>query len=335
MSENKLPLAIISHQLPESWLGKLKGHCQILVGKDPAAGGGLAEELENKLGKVEGLLTLLTVPVSDSLLDKAPGLRVVSNMAVGVDNINVQACTRRGIPVGHTPGVLTESTADLTMALLLAAARLIPQSSLDAREGRWTTWLPTGWLGADLDGANLGIVGLGKIGSAVARRAAAFGLNVLYANPSANTEIESSLGATHLPLEELLSRSDFVSLHVPLSGKTRWLMDGDRFRMMKKTAILINTSRGPVVDQQALFRALDEGWIAAAGLDVTDPEPLPPDNPLYSLENCLIVPHIGSATRNTRRRMAELACDNLLAGLEGRPLPHCANPEVSKWQPMK
>jgi len=328
MIDNSLPLAIISHQLPDTWLVRLKGRCRILVGTFQAEGGGLANEPAAELEQAEGLFTLLTVPVNDDLLDKAPGLRVVSNMAVGVDNVDLAACSRRGIPVGHTPGVLTESTADLTMALLLATARQLPQASMDAKEGKWTTWLPTGWLGADLDGATLGIVGMGKIGSAVARRAAAFGLKILYANPTKIPDIDAALGAIHTPLDKVLGRSDFVSLHVPLSDGTRGLMDENRLRMMKKSAILINTSRGPVVDQRALFKALDSGWIAAAGLDVTDPEPLPPDDPLYTLENCLILPHIGSATRNTRKSMAELACNNLLAGLDGRPLPHCANPEV-------
>ena len=334
MTVNDLPLAIISHQLPETWLTRLKGRCRTLVGRDPAEGGGLARELDADLAQAEGLFSLLTVGVNEELLDKTPRLRVVSNMAVGVDNVDLAACTRRGIPVGHTPGVLTESTADLTMALLLAAARQLPQASRDARDGKWTSWLPTGWLGADLDGATLGIVGMGKIGSAVAKRSAAFGLKILYANPTKIPEVDATFGAIHTPLDKLLGSSDFVSLHVPMSDNTRGLMDENNLRMMKKSAILINTSRGPVVDQRALFKALDRGWIAAAALDVTDPEPLPPDNPLYALGNCLILPHIGSATRNTRRKMAELACENLLAGLEGRPLPHCANPEVSNMQRM-
>ena len=186
MSQDKKPLVIISHQLPETWLAKLQSHCRIVVGGDPAENSGLTTELEGELRKAEGLLTLLTVPVGERTLERAPRLRVVSNMAVGVDNIDLSACTNRGIAVGHTPGVLTESTADLTMALLLATARLIPQASRDAREGRWSTWVPTGWLGADLDGATLGIVGLGKIGSAVAERAASFGLQILYASPARN-----------------------------------------------------------------------------------------------------------------------------------------------------
>lgn len=271
---------------------------------------------------------MLTVPVNDVLLDRAPGLKVVSNMAVGVDNIDLAACTTRGIPVGHTPGVLTEGTADITMALLLAVARRLPEASLDARSGRWTTWQPTGWLGADLHGATLGIVGLGKIGQAVAKRAKGFGMNLVYTNRSPKPEAENALGATRLPLKRLLAESDFVSLHVPLSEDTRGIIGEDELRLMKKSAILINTARGPVVDAEALLEALTEGWIAAAGLDVTDPEPLPAGHPLYELENCLVVPHIGSATHKTRRRMAELACDNLLAGLAGERLVHCANPDV-------
>jgi lactate dehydrogenase-like 2-hydroxyacid dehydrogenase len=249
-------------------------------------------------------------------------------MAVGVDNIDLAACTRRGVPVGHTPGVLTEATADLTMALLLAAARRLPESSRDAREGRWTTWSPTGWLGADLQGATLGIVGMGKIGQAVAAWARGFGLRILYADRHARPEAEESLGANRVELADLLQHGDFVSLHVPLTSETRHFINEKTLRAMKRTALLVNTARGGVVDTAALVRALSEGWIGGAALDVTDPEPLAPSHPLYSFPNCLIVPHIGSATVGARRRMAELACENLLAGLEGRPLLHCANPEV-------
>lgn len=325
MIESELPLVVISHRLPEEWLGSLRGRCRLIVGPDAAEESGLAASLEEELGQVEGLFTLLTVPVNEGLLQMAPKLRVVSNMAVGVDNVDLAACTRRGIPVGYTPGVLTESTADLTMALLLAVARRVTESSRDARDGKWTTWLPTGWLGADLDQATLGIIGMGKIGSAVARRARGFGLKLVYASRSPNKTVERELGAEKLSLDKLLEQSDFVSLHVPLTQETRGLMDETCLGQMKETSILINTSRGPVVEPEILYRALSEGWIAAAGLDVTDPEPLPSDHPLYGLKNCLILPHIGSATRNTRRRMAELACENLLAGLEGRPLVHLAN----------
>jgi glyoxylate reductase len=323
---NDLPLVILTHDLPKDWISLLEGRCRLVSG--PGDTGGLDPGLQAFFPEVEGLFTLLTDRVDEALLLRTPHLRVVSNMAVGFDNIEVEACTRRSIPVGNTPGVLTEGTADLTMALLLAAARRLPEASQDAREGRWQTWTPTGWLGADLSGAKLGIVGLGKIGKAVARRALGFGLRIFYHEPQPVTP-EPELEAVYLPLDELLSQCDFICLHVPLTGQTRGLIGLDALRLMKPTAILVNTSRGPVVETEALYRALKESWIAAAALDVTDPEPLPPDHPLYSLSNCLIVPHIASATYNTRRNMAEIACRNLLAGLEGKPLPHCVNPEVN------
>lgn len=326
MNDENLPLVLITHTLPEGWLASLEGRCRMLTG--PVDATRLAPELEARLEEAEGLYTLLTIPVTEALLEQAPRLRVVSNMAVGVDNIDLAACTRRGIPVGNTPGVLTEGTADLAMALLLAVARRLPQASLDARQGRWTTWSPTGWLGADLHGATLGIVGLGKIGQAVARRAQGFGMRLVYTDPDCPAEVGAELGAACLPLDKLLAQSDFVSLHTPLTEATRGLIGEAALRRMKPTAILINTSRGPVVDMLALYRALSEGWIAAAGLDVTSPEPLPPDHLLYTLPNSLILPHIGSATYDTRRRMAERACENLLAGLAGERLPFCANPEV-------
>jgi glyoxylate reductase len=323
---DELPLILITHTLPDGWLDPLEGKVRRRVGPRDATH--LDPDLEAHLGEAEGLFTLLTIPVTEELLDRTPRLRVVSNMAVGVDNIDLEACTRRGIPVGNTPGVLTDGTADLAFALLLAIARRLPEASRDAREGHWTTWSPTGWLGADLSGATLGIVGLGKIGSAVAERAKGFGLKIVYTDTSQHPQIEARLGAQRLDLESLLRESDFVSLHVPLTEATHGLIDAAALRSMKPAAILINTSRGPVVNTEALTLALQEGWIRAAALDVTDPEPLPPDHRLYELENCLIAPHIGSATQNTRRRMAERACHNLLAGLAGERLPYCANPEV-------
>lgn len=315
----RLPLVLLSDPLPPEWIAMLEGRVELLVG--PPGPGFSAEQLA-RLGEAEGILCLLTTRVDEDLLTRAPRLRVVSNMAVGVDNIDLAACARRGIPVGNTPDVLTEATADLTLALLLAAARRLPEAAADARAGRWTTWNPTGWLGADLGGATLGIVGMGKIGRAVARRAHGFGLCLLYADPAPQPDIESTFGARRVPLEELLRASDFVSLHCPLTAETRGLLNAERLALMKPSAILVNAARGPVVDTSALVHALRAGVIAAAALDVTDPEPLPPDHPLYALPNCLILPHIGSATRGTRRRMAEIACRNLLAGLRGKPLPH-------------
>lgn len=322
------PVVLVTRGLPEGWLDRLGDRCELVIG--PAERPGWDPQVRARLRDAEGIFCLLTERVDEGVLAQAPRLRVVSNMAVGVDNIDVDACTRRGIPVGHTPHVLTEATADLTMALLLAAARRLPAAMADVLAGRWTTWSPTGWLGADLHGATLGIVGLGAIGSAVARRARAFGLRILYSGPSRKPAAEAELDATWCAFPELLRESDFVSLHVPLSDATRGLVDASALASMKRTAILINTARGPIVDQVALRRALEAGTIAGAALDVTDPEPLPPDDPLLCAPNLVVLPHIGSATWGTRRRMAELACDNLLAGLEGRSLPHCVNPQAQK-----
>jgi glyoxylate reductase len=322
MPENNLPIVLISHTLPKDWISLLEDKCEIFVG--PYDASELAPFLIDLLPRVEGLFTLLTIPVTESIVKNSPKLRVVSNMAVGVDNIDVNACTVRKIPVGNTPGVLTESTADLTMSLLLSLARNIPQASQDAKEGRWKTWSPAGWLGIELSVSTLGIIGMGKIGKAVARRAKGFGMKILFTDPN----VIHVKDATQVPLNELLKKSDFISLHAPLTEDTRGIINHDSFSLLKPTAILINAARGPLVDTPALLNALQNHRLAAAALDVTDPEPLPPTHPLYKLPNCLIVPHIGSATQYTRRMMAELACMNLLAGLQGERLPHCVNPEV-------
>jgi lactate dehydrogenase-like 2-hydroxyacid dehydrogenase len=321
-----LPLVLLTHPLPPEWINSLQGRVRLLVG--PAEPAGIAPHLLEQIGEAEGLFCLLPDRVDQAILDAAPRLRVVSNMAVGFDNIDTSACTRRGIPVGNTPGVLTDATADITMALLLSAARLLPKAAMDARDGFWRTWSPTGWLGADLRDATLGIVGMGKIGKAVAQRAHGFGVKIVYSDHKHLPEASLSYGEQYRSLDDLLNESDFVSLHCPLTVQTRGMMDENAFKKMKRSAILVNTARGPIVNNEALIRALREGWIAGAALDVTDPEPLPPDHPLYDLPNCLIVPHIGSATHGTRRRMAEMACENLLAGLEGDRLPNSVNPEI-------
>lgn len=326
MNNSNLPLVLITHSLPNSWLDRLEGRCRIIEG--PPEANQLSPNLLENLGQAEGLFSLLTIPVNEDLLSLVPKLKVVSNMAVGYDNIDIQACTKRGIPVGNTPGVLTNGTADLTMAILLAAARRLIEANLDARQGRWQTWSPTGWLGKDLQGSTLGIVGMGQIGKAVAERAVGFGLQILFTDPNPQPNLTEKLGARQVPLENLLAESDFVSMHVPLTPSTRKLINEDTLKSMKNTSILVNTSRGGVVDQDALLLALNEGWISGAALDVTEPEPLPPDHEFFNLPNCLIVPHIGSATWHTRRMMAERACLNLIAGLEGKPLPYCVNPEV-------
>jgi lactate dehydrogenase-like 2-hydroxyacid dehydrogenase len=272
---------------------------------------------------VDGLLSLLTDRVDDELLDAAgPSLRVVSNFAVGYDNIDVPACTRRGVAVGNTPGVLTETTADLAFALLMAVARRLPEGRDYVRDDRWRTWGPMLLLGKDLHGGTLGLVGFGRIGREMARRAIGFGMRTLYHDLSrAEPEVERSLNATHVPLDELLAEADFVSLHTVLSAETRHLIDAAALARMKPGAILINTSRGPVVDHDALVEALRSGHLFGAGLDVTDPEPLRADHPLVRLPNCLVVPHIASASERTRDRMAIKAARNLLAGLRGEPLP--------------
>jgi glyoxylate reductase len=326
MDNSSLPLVLVSHSLPAGWLNLLENRCQVISGPEDAEQ--LSAELENSLPKAEGLLTLLTIQVNEDLLSMAPHLKVVSNMAVGFDNVDVAACTSRGIPVGNTPGVLTDGTADLTMAIMLAAARRLFEANLDARQGKWKTWSPTGWLGKDLCGAALGIVGMGKIGTAVTQRAAGFGMKIIFSDPHPNQEIADKYQAKQVPLDILLQDSDFVTLHVPLTEQTHHMIDENALRRMKPTALLVNTSRGPIVDSSALIKALEGNWIAGAALDVTDPEPLPPDHRLYELPNCLIVPHIGSATWNTRCQMAERACQNLIAGLEGKRLPFCVNPEV-------
>ena len=287
------------------------------------------EVLREKARDKDGLLVLLTDPVDERLLAEAPSLKVVSNYAVGFDNVDVAACTARGIPVGNTPDVLTETTADLTFALLMAAARRIVEGVEVSRRGAFKAWSPTLLLGQDVHGATLGIVGMGRIGRAVAKRATGFGMKVLFTAGSTPPAVEIN-GARQTDFETLIAASDFVSLHVPLTEETRGLIDRTVFDQMKPSAILINTARGPVVDQDALLDALTTHTIAAAALDVTTPEPLPSGHPLFALDNCLIVPHLGSASFATRSKMAEMAVDNLLAGLAGRPLPHCVNKEVRK-----
>ena len=266
--------------------------------------------LRERAARVDGLLALLTDRIDGALIESCPDLRVISNYAVGSDNVDLDAAAARGIPVGITPDVLTEATADLAFAGLLAAARRLPEALAAVREGRWQTWEPDWLLGHDVHGATLGIVGYGRIGQAVARRAEGFSMRIL-ATP-------------RVPLDELLAESDAVTLHVPLTSETRHLIDADALARMKPTAILVNTARGGVVDQQALARALHRREIAGAALDVTDPEPLPPDHPLLDAPNLLVLPHIGSATHTARERMADLAVDNLLTGLAGNPMPHAA-----------
>jgi len=272
-------------------------------------------ELMARAPELEGLLSLLTDPIDAELIDAAPKLRAISNYAVGVDNVDVEAAAARGIPVGNTPDVLTDSTADLAIALMLAAGRRLAEGEAFVRAGEWRTWEPGLMLGRDLHGATVGIVGYGRIGQAVGRRLEGFGCEVLTSRRSDD-------------LGDLLERSDFVTLHTPLTPETRGLIGDAALRRMKPTAYLVNTARGSIVDTDALARALHAGELAGAALDVTDPEPLPGDHPLLRAPNLLVVPHVGSATVATRERMADMAVDNLLAGLAGEPMPNSVTPRA-------
>ncbi len=282
------------------------------------------QELLDHVRSAEGLLSLLTETIDAEIMDTAAGLKVISNCAVGVDNVDVAAATSRGIPVGNTPDVLTDATADLAFALLLAAARNIVAGDQYVRAGNWKTWNMQLLLGGDLVGATLGIIGLGRIGKALAKRALGFDLKVIYYDPS----VRGGFDAKPVDLDVLLGESDFISLHVPLTAETRHMINALALSRMKPNAVLVNTSRGPIVDHQALYEALQTRRISAAGLDVTEPEPLNADSPLLGLDNCIILPHLGSASRRTRDQMAVLAAQNLIAGLMGERLPHCVNPQV-------
>ena len=284
------------------------------------------KQLLEKVRGVDGLLCLLTEKMDAELMDAAgPQLRVISSMSVGVDHVDVAAATARGIPIGNTPGVLTDATADMAFALLFASARRVVEGEKYIRAGLWKTWHPQLLLGADFVGATLGIVGFGRIGRAVAKRAQGFDMRVIFHDPTA----EPVYGANPVDLDTLLHESDFVSLHVPLTQNTKHLVNAGFLAKMKPNAILVNTARGGVVDQAALYDALRSKRIFAA-LDVTDPEPLPMDSPLLELENCLIVPHLGSASHRSRDMMSLLAAQNLIAGLQRERLPNCVNPEVYK-----
>lgn len=275
--------------------------------------------LAAKLAASDAALTMVVDAITPEMLDGAPNLRVLANMAVGYDNLNPAEAIRRGIAVTNTPGVLAETTADMAWALLMAGARNVVASERDTRAGGWTTWSPTAFLGQDVFGATLGIIGLGEIGEAMARRARGFDMRILYTSRTRKPEAESRLGLEFVSLDDLLRQSDFVSLHTPLSPETRYLIAARELSLMKPTALLVNTARGGVVDQDALIAALRAGSIGGAALDVTDPEPLPLDNPLYSFPNVVITPHIASASLATRSKMAEMAAANIIAVLAGRP----------------
>ncbi|MCZ6463499.1 MAG: D-glycerate dehydrogenase [Proteobacteria bacterium] len=316
------PRVFVTRSLPGDGLSRLAAatRCRIWPGSAPPT----PEALAREAGDCEGLLCLLTDRIDEALLAVAPRLRVISSCSVGVDHIDLEAATARGIPIGFTPGVLVETTADLAFALLLAAARRVVEGDRFVRGGQWTPdrrWEPDLLLGRDLHGATLGLVGLGTIGRAVARRASGFGMRILGWTRSGRAVD----GVESAELDRVLAESDFVSVHLAYTPETRNLLDARALGLMKPGAILVNTARGGIVDESALAAALRSGALAAAGLDVFEREPLAPESPLLALDNVVLLPHIGSASITTRARMADLAVDNLLAGLAGRPLLHCAN----------
>jgi len=323
------PRVFVTSIIPDKGLDVVKEFCEadIWPGELPPPRNVLLDRVKG----VAGILSLLTTKIDAEVMDTAgPQLKVISNYAVGFDNIDIPAATGRGIPVGNTPGVLTDTTADFAFALLMSAARRVVEGDNYTRAGKWKTWGPKLLLGPDIHGATLGLIGFGRIGKAMAKRASGFDMQVLYYDPIIKDDPDAAaLGAKSASLETVLRESDFVSLHTPLTPETRYIINADALAKMKNSAILINTARGPVVDPNALYQALKDGQIAYAALDVTDPEPIPMDSPLLKLENIIIAPHIASASKATRDKMAEMAAANLLAGLQGQPLPTCVNPQVT------
>ncbi|MCL5039320.1 MAG: D-glycerate dehydrogenase [Firmicutes bacterium] len=320
------PKVYITRLIPEAALEIIAGACDYRIW--PEEGTPVPRDiLLQEIPTVAGVFTLLTEKVDEELLRAAPRVKIVANMAVGYDNVDLAAASRHGVMVTNTPGVLTETTADLTFALLLATARRLLEANQYLRQGRWKTWYPMLLTGQDVYGATLGIIGLGRIGEAVARRARGFAMRVLYYNRHRREDLERELGATYRPLDDLLREADFVSIHAPLAPETRHLIGERELALMKPTAVLINTSRGPLVDEQALYLALVQKRIWAAGLDVFEAEPVSLENPLLRLENVVALPHIGSASVATRVKMATTAAINLVAGVTGQRPPHLVNPQ--------
>jgi glyoxylate reductase len=319
--------AFVTRQIPQAGLDSLASTVDLEVwpGELPPP----YETLAEKVRQVDGLLCLVTDRIDRQLMESAlPALKVISQMGVGIDNIDIQAATGLGIPVGNTPGVLTETTADFAWALLMAAARRVVEADKLTRAGGWKTWGPKVLLGVDIYGAVLGIVGFGRIGQAVARRGRGFGMRILYFDRSRELAAEEATGAAWMPFDRLLEEADFVTIHTSLNAETFHMFGVEQFARMKRSAILINTARGHVVDQVALYTALFDRTIAYAGIDVTEKEPISANDPLLTLDNLVIAPHIASGSLQARTKMALMAAENLLAGLRGERLPNCANPEV-------
>lgn len=322
------PFVYVSRRLPEAAHAMLNQHFECEVWEEDSAVPRVL--LLEKAARADGLLSLLTDKINEELLAAAPRLKVVANYAVGFDNIDLPACTRHGVMATNTPGVLTETTADLAWTLLMTAARRVPEAERFVRAGSWRTWGPLLLAGQDIYGATLGLVGLGRIGSAVARRARGFEMKVIYHDVFRNEAAERELGITYVPLDELLQTADFVSVHTPLTPETRNLIGPRELGLMKRSAVLVNTARGGIVDEGALYEALRSGQIFSAGLDVFAQEPTPMENPLLTLENCVCVPHIASASIQTRTRMGTLAAENIVAALTGKRPPTLLNPEA--WE---
>jgi glyoxylate reductase len=322
------PKVYVTRLLPKVALDRVNSFCDAKVweGELPPPKDVLLQEV----AEIEGLLSLLTDKIDAELMNHARKLRVISNCAVGFDNVDVQEATKRGIIVGNTPGVLTDTTADFAFTLLMAAARRVAEGDRVVRAGKWKTWGLMILLGQDIHNATLGIIGLGRIGVAVAKRARGFGMKLLYTDVVRNKQAENELGVEYVEFDRLLAESDFITLHTNLTPETHHLMGQKEFEKMKRTAVLVNTSRGPIVDNMALYDALRAGKIAYAALDVTEPEPMPADHPLLTLDNVIVVPHIASASVATRTKMALMAADNLIAGLKGEMPPNPVNPEVLK-----
>lgn len=323
VSKESINRVVVTYPAPEALLEPLAAHCQVV--QLP-----VGDSLQNSPlldATVVGLLCLLTDTIDSALLSRLPNLRFVSSVSVGVDHIDVAALSAHRVAVGHTPGVLVDATADTALALMLAAARRVAEADRFIRAGQWrpdNRWAPDFFLGKQVSGAVLGIVGLGAIGQAVAARSQAFGMRVIGWTPSGRVVA----GVENTSLDDLLSRSDFVSVHVALADKTRNLIDAGKIALMKHGAVLVNTARGGIVDELALFDALKSGDLFAAGIDVFAIEPVAPDNPLLTLENVVLTPHVGSATAATRGDMVRLAIENARAAVQGKPMPHCVNPQV-------
>ncbi|AFM00622.1 MULTISPECIES: D-glycerate dehydrogenase [Desulfitobacterium] len=321
------PKIFITRKIPEDILALMEEACEVKIWpeEDTTVPRSI---LEQEIREVDGLYCLLTESIDDSLLALGKNLKIVSNMAVGYNNIDIEAATARNILVTNTPGVLTETTADLTFALLMMTARRMEEASQYLRQGKWKTWSPMLLAGQDIFGATLGIVGMGRIGEALAKRAKGFDMKIIYYNRTPKPEVEKKLGVLYSSLEELLKESDFVCILTPYTTETRNLIGKKELELMKPTSILINTSRGGIVNEEDLYEALVHHKIYAAGLDVFDKEPLSTNHPLLTLTNCVALPHIGSATIKTRREMARLAAQNLITFLQGQQPPHCVNPSV-------